>query len=1068
LELLVTIAEFLNEIILIRKAGGATEHSYRPAFAKLFEALDPEVAVTNEAKRVTEAGSPDFTFRRQDKTRGFLTIGHCECKDFGLDVRHPQGYSSEQKERYLEAFPNLMYSNGIDWIFYRNHQEEPINEIRIADPDTLSPDPEKFEQLHAQLIDFVAQKPKSITTSKDLAARMAAKAKLIRFVFQNELKRDVALSSELAGQFKAFQEYLIHDISIDDFAGIYAETITYGLFAARLQDRATPEDFSRLEAAELLPKSNPFLRELFKFIASSDLDEGLVRAVDDLVEIFLVSHPWEIMAEYGKSDARNDPFLHFYEDFLAAYDKEKRKSRGVWYTPEPVVDFIVRAVDDILKHDFRLPLGLADTSKTTIKLEQQRGLTTKGKKAKRAEFINQEVHRVQILDPAVGTGTFLAHAIKHISSTISSSVGSGAWRSYVENDLIPRLHGFELLMASYAMCHLKIDMELKATGYTPTDNPPRASIYLTNSLEEGEPRELELPFAPQFAKEVRLANEVKSEKPIMVVIGNPPYLGEGGRSEGWLSDLLEPYKKEPGGQIRLQERNPKWLNDLYVKFMRLAEYMIEENGEGVVGFITNHGYLDNPTFRGMRWHLLNTFDHIYVLDLHGNTKKKEISPDGSPDSNVFDIQQGVAIIIAVKRRNAKDKEELAQVYRADLWGSRQKKYDALLRLGLKQIEWAKLENRSPRFPFVDRDWSLSDKYESGWSLTELFGFRVLGFQTHRDKFAIAFEQKVAIERFNDLRDANVSDHQIIAKYDLKESNDWNIADARRRAQHLSAEACVTKCHYRPFDSRWCILDAVATDRPRPDLNKHLVGRENYVLLVPRQLATLGYNHAFVANAPAESCVISTKTKEQNNNFPLFLYPDENDLDQSRRVNFEPKLYKKIRESAGLGDPSENSAKAIFDYIYGVLHCPSYRATYAEYLKVDFPRIPWASSPEQFRDVSSKGGELRRLHLMEADGIGDCHYPLCGDGNAQVQVGFPKYVPTGESIGDVHINETQRFSGVPEVSWEFWVGSYQPAQKWLKDRRGRSLSTNDLIHYQHMIWILAETDRIVKSIELGLD
>ena len=296
------VEEFLNEIIRIKNAGGATEHSYRPALAKLFESLDSDVNVTNEARRVTDAGSPDFTFRRSDKTHGFLTIGHCECKDIGVDVRHPQGYSKEQKERYLEAFPNLLYTDGLEWIFYRDHSEKPIAEIRIAELTGLTPLPENFDVLHAQLVDFVSQKPKSITTSKDLAARMAAKAKLLRFVFQNELRRDKNLQTELAGQYKAFQEYLIHDISPDDFAGIYAETITYGLFAARLQDTATPQDFSREEAAELLPKTNPFLRELFRFIANRDLDEGLVRVIDDLVEIFLVSHPWEIMENYGKSN----------------------------------------------------------------------------------------------------------------------------------------------------------------------------------------------------------------------------------------------------------------------------------------------------------------------------------------------------------------------------------------------------------------------------------------------------------------------------------------------------------------------------------------------------------------------------------------------------------------------------------------------------------------------------------------------------------------------------------------------------------------------------------------------
>ena len=1063
------IASFLEEIIQKYRAGDATEHSYRAPLEKLFASLDPDVSVTNEARRVTDAGSPDFTFRRRDQTRGSLTIGHCECKDIGLDVRHPTGYSAEQKERYLEAFPNLLYTNGFEWVFYRDHDPKPIAEIRIAELIGPTPLPDSFAELEARLREFVAQKPKSITTSKDLAERMAAKAKLIRFVFSKALKGDPEFRSELGQQYEVFKERLIHDITPADFAGIYAETITYGLFAARLQDTKTPDDFSREEAYRLLPKSIPFLRNLFQFIARRDLDEGLARAIDDLVEIFLVSHPWEIMENYGRSTARNDPFLHFYEDFLAAYDKKKRKARGVWYTPEPVVDFIVRAVDDVLKTEFGLPMGLADTSKTTIKVEQQRGLTKKGTQAKRAEYVDQEVHRVQILDPAAGTGTFLAHAIKHIANTVKSQVGPGAWQGYVERDLIPRLHGFEILMASYAMCHLKLDMELKNTGYEPSNDPPRASVYLTNSLEEGEPPQPVLMLERWLADEAIEANRIKTEKPIMVVIGNPPYLGEGGKSEGWLGELMDAYKKEPGGKVRLQERNPKWLNDLYVKFIRMSEHMIERNGEGVLGFITNHGYLDNPTFRGMRWHLLKTFDKIYVLDLHGNAKKKEVAPDGSPDKNVFDIQQGVAIIIGVKRKGVAREGELAQVFHGDLWGARAGKYEALWASERRGFEWTELAPEGPRFFLRGFDYRAFDDYEEFLALKDLFspnGRPAPGLVTTHDQFAISFTSDEALQKVRSLIDSD-DEQEARQHFRLCSQDQWNYDKAKLS---LSASDWETECitlTYRPFDKRYTIYNSHVAVHRRERMTKHFFRNENIGLIVSRMTKGENFAHAVAVSSMTEAIVISPKTSNNGFNFPLYLYPDEDDLDQTRRVNFDPKLYKQMRERAGLGDESDAAAEAIFDYIYGVLHCPVYRETYAEFLKIDFPRIPWPSSPEMFADISDKGNQLRRLHLMEDGAIGEARYPLHGEGDMTVAAGYPKFVDGAGGRGEIFINEHQRFIGAPEISWNFWIGGYQPAQKWLKDRRGRKLSMDDLIHYQKILKILAETDRIMKTIAMPL-
>ena len=632
------VQNFIQSIVATQKKGNAGEHAYRPALQTLFDALEPNVSALNEPRR-EKVGAPDFSV-----SRGNIVIGHCEAKDINVDLKAMKDVNAAQKKRYVGGLQNLLYTNCLEWIWYRDGELK--HEVRIADfLMGVQPIPDRYPALEALLREFIAQSPQTITSSRALAERMAGKAALIKDILANSLIEDEKGQSELKAQYDAFKEHLIHDISIADFADIYAETITYGMFAARLHD-TTLDSFSRQEALELLPKSNPFLRNLFGYIAGPNLDPRISWIIDDLADVFRASNVAALMEKYGKTTQRNDPFLHFYEDFLKAYNPAKRDARGVWYTPEPVVNFIVRAVDDVLKTEFGLSEGLADTSKVTIPWDT-------GQKDKKGKplFTTKDVHRVQILDPATGTGTFLAEVIKQIAPRVKNKA-PGLWATYVERDLIPRLHGFELLMASYAMCHMKLDMVLREYGYRPTKEAPRVSVYLTNSLEEGEPANQTLPFAQWLSNEMKEANKIKRDMPIMVVLGNPPYSGESANKGAWIMGLMEAYKKEPGGKEKLKERNPKWINDDYVKFIRMAEAMIEKNGQGVLGFITNHGYLDNPTFRGMRWHLLQTFDKIYVLDLHGNSKKKEVSPDGSPDKNVFDIQQGVAIVIAVRRNRS--------------------------------------------------------------------------------------------------------------------------------------------------------------------------------------------------------------------------------------------------------------------------------------------------------------------------------------------------------------------------------------------------------------------------------
>ena len=713
------IANYLDEIARIYKSGDATEHSYRAPLQRLFESIDGTAQVINEPKR-SEGGMPDFLFHRDG-----VAFGWAEAKDLPKDVVKLKGYSVEQRKRYENAYPNLLYTNGIDFEFIRD--KDVAYSVKIADfmgdLGGLQPLPEAYPRLESLLKDFVRQQPVSIRSARKLAEMMAGKAEIIKGEMADELAADPEFRSALGRQFITFKENLLPNLTPGEFADIYAETITYGMFAARLHDD-TPDTFSRAEALEKLPKSNPFLRGLFQYIAGYDIPERLRRVVDDLANVFLASDPHSLFAEFGKFTARNDPFIHFYETFLAAYNPKKRKSRGVWYTPEPVVDFIMRAVDDVLKTEFGIADGLADTGKVTV--DWDTGETKNGKPV----TIKKDVHRVQILDPATGTGTFLAKTVQTIADRVKQRA-PGKWSSYVEEELLPRLHGFELLMASYAMCHMKLDMQLTESGYTPSKNPPRLSVWLTNALEPAE-REVKDLFFQQLADEARGASEVKRQSPIMCVIGNPPYSGESANKGDHIMNLMEAYKKEPGGKEKLKERNPKWINDDYVKFIRMSENLIAKNPSGgVLGFITNHGYLDNPTFRGMRWHLLKTFDKIWILDLHGNSKKKEVSPDGSPDKNVFDIQQGVALIIAVRKRAGSD--ELAEVWHGDLWGSRKEKGDLLWQADRSKLVNERLINTLPELAFVKRNDGLKKSYEKEITLPDFLPVKSVGIVTARTR-----------------------------------------------------------------------------------------------------------------------------------------------------------------------------------------------------------------------------------------------------------------------------------------------------------------------------------------------
>lgn len=1035
------------------KLGNSTEHTFRGDLQNLIESLLLEIQATNEPKRQA-CGAPDYVLTKVGST---IPIGYIEAKNIGVDLNSKQ--LQEQFGRYKEGLTNLIITDYLKFDFYRDGELTTTITIGEVVDGAIQPLHESINIFESLILNFSTVVSQTIRSAERLAELLAGKARLMADIIEKALNADDELQqfSPLKQQMLSFKNMLIHDIDNKAFSDIYSQTIAYGMFAARYND-STLDTFSRIEAANLIPKSNPFLRKLFQDIAGFDLDKRIDWVVDELVNVFLATDVHQIMIGFGKSTKMEDPIIHFYETFLSKYDAKLRKARGVWYTPQPVVNFIVRAVDDILKDEFGLSQGLADTSKTRIKVNTD---MADGRSSTGYRQVEKEVHRVQILDPATGTGTFLAETVKHIYSKFKGM--EGMWNQYVKADLIPRLNGFELLMASYAMAHLKMDMLLQETGYQ-SDDDQRFRIYLTNSLEEAHPDTNTL-FSSWLSDESNQANAIKKDTPVMVIMGNPPYSGESANKGKWIMDLMEDYKKEPGGKEKLKERNPKWINDDYVKFLRYGQHFIEKNGNGVLAFINPHGFLDNPTFRGMRWHLLKTYDKIYTIDLHGNSKKKETAPDGSIDQNVFDIMQGVSINLFVKT-GTKKTNELGQVFQYDLYGKRESKYEFLIEKNIHSIDFKKLENVAPDYFMVPKDFAAQAAYDKGFKINSLFPINNVGIVTSRDSFVIDSNKDVLLNRIKDFY--LLSKDEIQTKYKLKENKSFQI-DIIKQTNLGVVENVIQPISYRPFDNKYVYYKDEFIERSRKDITKHMLNGKNLGLSLCKQFKSGDiYHHIFISNKIIESSFVSNKTSEITSIFPLYLYNNSTQLSveeaEKRTPNLNLEIVTEIAGKLGLTFTNEKETTLgtfapidILDYIYAVLHSPNYREMYKEFLKIDFPRIPYPVDSVSFWKLVVLGKQIRELHLLESDKVNDfiSSYPKSGD-NIVGKTAFNE--------GKVFINDTQYFDNVPEVAWNFYIGGYQTAQKWLKDRKDRELSFEDIRHYNQMIVALVETDRLMKEID----
>jgi predicted helicase len=1021
-----TLRDYIRAIQKNLATGIATERTYYSALEALLEEMETGITATNEPKRI-ECGAPDFIV-----SRGPSDIGCVEAKHVGANLGREE--RSEQIERY-HSLGNLVLTDFLEFRWYVDGERRAVARLaRVTRDNKIKADKAGMEAVRELLSNFLAHRAEPIGTSKELALRMAGQAHMIRDLIVAAFQKEPQ-TGPLHGQFKAFEEQLIPDLTPEQFADMYAQTIAYGLFAARCTWDGRGE-FTRKNAAYLIPKTNPFLRDLFDHIAGVKLDDRIAWLVDFLAELLAQADMEAILTGFGRRTGREDPVVHFYETFLRAYDPEAKIMRGIFYTPDPVVSYIVRSADYLLKTRLDIPQGLADAN-------------------------------VLILDPAAGTATFLYHVVNEIYDWLVRQGQKGLWDGYVAERLLPRIFGFELLMAPYAVAHLKMGLLLQDTGYK-FEGDQRLGIYLTNALEEPREKYEVMGIGRFISEEGNEAAKIKREEPIMVVLGNPPYSVSSANKGEYIENLMERYKEA----VR-EERNIQPLSDDYIKFIRFAHDRIERTGYGIIGMITNHAYLSGLIHRGIREELMKSFSEIYILNLHGSTIFGETTPDGGKDENIFDITPGVAIAFFVKKEGG---DGPGQVKYADLWGLRERKYAYLADKDVKSTEWQELDPIAPYFFFVPKDFDLLSEYEQGWSVPDIFPVNLSGIKTHRDHFVFDFDEVPLHERISAFRSLALSDEQMRESFRLGR---WDVAQAREKVRSDNQwEERFLRCLYRPFDSRWIFYSDDVIDRSRREVMRHML-HENVALLTMRRIREDEYRHFLVARQIVNKDAVSGR--DNCNVFPLYLYPDDEgaqkklEPEEGHRPNLNPEFIKALEEKLGLrflsdgqGDPKETfGPEDVFYYAYAVFHSPTYRTRYEEFLKIDFPRLPLTSNRGLFVALVEKGAELVALHLMKSPNLNVLitKYPITGSNKVE-NVGYVE--PHKEEGNDiparVYINKTQYFEGIEPEVWNFHIGGYQVLNKWLKDRKGRQLSTNDLEHYQKIVVALKETMRLMEEID----
>jgi hypothetical protein len=1077
------LESYLKRIYEIANRGDAREESYYSILEDLLNEYTESVGKRNihitTLPKKTEAGNPDFRIWDGEQH----IVGYIEAKAPTAErLDHIQ--TTEQLKRYRHTFPNLILTNFFEFRLYRNGTL--IDEVLIGRPFIVHklkaiPPVEKESNFLKLLEKFFSFSLPRVYDAKTLAVELAKRTRFLKDeVIAEELIEEGTGKGLILGFYEAFRKYLIRGLSKKEFEDLYSQTITYGLFAARTR---LENGFNRKLAYDNIPHTIGILRDVFKFISLGDLPQQMEWIIDDISEVLTVTDVKNILHQYFHEGKGKDPVVHFYETFLAEYDPKTREKRGVYYTPEPVVSYIVRSLHQILKEHFNRADGFANDT-------------------------------VTVLDPAAGTLTFLAEAAKLAVEEFVNKYGEGGRENFIKEHVLKDFYAFELMMAPYAVGHLKMSFLLEELGYKLQEDD-RFKLYLTNTLEMEELGQTELPGMSSLSEESHLAGKVKKEKPILVILGNPPYSGISAnlsekemtitkgdtyvtnyqiqdvngyyklvpevkkakreirkKQKTWIGELIEHYKIIDGQWLR--EKNPKWLQDDYVKFIRFAQWKICQAGEGILGFITNHSYLDNPTFRGMRQSLIRTFNEIYILDLHGSGLKKEKCPDGSKDANVFDIQQGVAITLFIKK---KDENRGCRVYNSEIWGLREEKYDWLLENDIKTTNWQELLPKSDFYLFVPRDERLLGSYEKYPKITEVIPLNGVGMTTARDGFVIDRDKNTLANRIRLFKNSKYSDDDLHTFFQINRKKGWSIRKAWSMLQSISdsdLNKFILPVLYRPFDVQWIFYHDSVVWRTVKRIMHHMM-QENLALCIGRAGQVVGlekpWNIVFCSDCIED---FNLFYRGGNVNFPLYFYPDTDSspnnasdtnktmmiFEQTRAYRSKkPNINQVIIESLTKTYEKMITPEQIFYYIYSVLYSNIYRTKYCEFLRVDFPRIPFTKDYKLFSKMGEYGKRLVNLHLLKSAEIDEPIAKFQGRGDERIEK-----LRYDEKEKRVYINESQHFEGMAKEVWQYQIGGYQVCNKWLKDRKGRLLSLDDVKHYCKIVTSLQKTIDVRKAID----
>jgi len=1007
------IEKYLKEIAKTTAHGDQREESYYHAVRTLIEefanSIDKrKVSVTILPKK-TEAGNPDFRIWSDNNK----VVGYIEAKIPDTDLNRTE--NSEQLKRYLETFPNVILTDFYEFRLYRNGiliEKVSIGRAFIAKTLQTQPPVEnqaEFKKLLERFFDFSLPK---IFTAESLAVELAKRTRFLRDEIVSVELQNNDKGNYIRGFYNAFKKYLIAGLQESEFADLYAQTITYGMFTAKIRAKKD-KPFNRKNVVENIPSTIGILRDVFEFISFGKLPQQMEVIIDDIAEVLSVSHATKLLNDYYKQGKGNDPIIHFYETFLDKYDPSTRAKRGVYYTPEPIVQYIVNSVDEILIQDLNKG-GFADTS-------------------------------VKVLDPAGGTLTFLAEASQKAIKRFIEYYGDGDKNGFIKRHILKNFYGFELMMAPYAIAHMKMSYLLQEHGYE-FDNEDRFQLYLTNTLDAEIVNIPELPGLSSLAEEATDANTIKKETPILAIIGNPPYSISSYNKSEFETNIMKLYKEDVKDQ-----RNIQILSDDYIKFIRYCHWKIEKSGSGVIGLITKNTYLNIAAAKGLRKQLLLTFDKIYILNLHGRLYEK--APDGGEDQNVFDIRVGTAIMFLIKTKT-EQKTTYAKLYYKDLYGNRVFKYDYLTKKNLFNsfTEEHQVKIDETHFFFEKKNFSNPELYNSFWQIDEMLDVNTSGVTSGRDHFILGDSRETLTRRLNNFIEFPIN--LIKQTYKIDDAVDFNLLKVKEEFKEVDKSKLFNYSH-KPFYNNFIYYDKKFVDRDRIAVMQNFINGENIGLIIKKRHNDKAYNHAFVSNYMVDKNFLGG----QSYVFPLWKNRTDEEVigdmyDKRKKISNLNEEFKYLLETTY---NRENITEEVFHYIYAVLYSNKYRTSFPELLKIDYPKIPFTKNVEVFNQLAELGKELVNLHLLNSARINKPQVKFIGKGSGQVEK--PKY---NVKQGTITINKTQHFDNISKELWNFEIGKNKVVQQWI--RRKEIIEFEDAVEFSRIATTIYETFKLQNEID----